>query len=92
MHDEKICFPGTVDPRGQLEIRTIGTYPDDAVTGGAYIKSNIISLKNWRLTIQIRGIKGSSGSCTFVKYTPSTESPRDICWRRLFSSSLNRQP
>lgn len=50
-----------INRRSQPKIRIIGTYPDDGGNGGRYIKSNIIPLKNWRLTIQIRGIRSTAG-------------------------------
>ena len=41
-------------------------------------------LKNCRLTIQIRGIRSTSGSCTFVKYIPV----HGIPWRYLLEKAI----
>lgn len=76
-----------------LEIINLWKQSDDNLRSCVHLEGRYYSLKNCRLTIQIRGIRSTERVVHLRKiHSRPGESPRDICWRRLFSSSLNRQP
>lgn len=75
------------------KIRIVESCDDDRCLQSCVHLEEYYSLKNCRLTIQIRGIRSTERVVHLRKiHSRPGESPRDICWRRLFSSSLNRQP